>query len=34
MTTADSVCLGFGLEELPEAQRIDLIRRSLRHLRR
>ncbi len=34
VTTTDSVYLGFGLEGLPEAQRVDLVRRALRHLRR
>ncbi|MEU4218857.1 M14 family zinc carboxypeptidase [Actinoplanes sp. NPDC026623] len=31
--TRDSVYLGFGLEGLPEAQRVDLMKRVLRHLK-
>jgi hypothetical protein len=34
VTTTDSVYLGFGLEGLPEAERVDLVRRALRHLKR
>ncbi|MGW4947058.1 M14 family zinc carboxypeptidase [Actinoplanes sp. NPDC004185] len=34
VTTRDSVYLGFGLEGLPEAERVDLVRRALRHLKR
>nr|BFE69433.1 hypothetical protein GCM10020092_027340 [Actinoplanes digitatis] len=33
VTTRDSVYLGFGLEGLPEADRADLMRRVLRHLK-
>jgi hypothetical protein len=34
VTTTDSVYLGFGLEGLPAAERVDLLRRALRHLKR
>ena len=34
VTTTDSVYLGFGLEGLPAAERVDLVRRALRHLKR
>jgi hypothetical protein len=34
VTTTDSVYLGFGLEQLPEAERVDLLRRALRHVKR
>jgi hypothetical protein len=34
VTTTDSVYLGFGLEGLPAAERTDLVRRALRHLKR
>jgi len=34
VTTTDSVYLGFGIEGLTAAERADLVRRSLRHLRR
>jgi hypothetical protein len=33
VTTTDSVFLGFGVEGLPETQRVDLIRRAMKHLR-